>query len=190
MTDKEFKSLVSNINRQMRRIEEHGYEKLSLGYQKALHATQRITNIKSSHAQFSSKKELNTEKNVKILQTIKNQLSLKHVTKKIKERAEQEQVSTFTAKAELESEAVFANMVETLSSFYDSKQISQLLTEYDETPSYIEWLTDILMNEGQLLHDRSPEDFKILINNWADMTGAGDKDYNELLKELNISSGD
>lgn len=188
----EFERLVKNINRQLQRLEQAGYEKLSEGYKQVKFASQVISGLKTQggKVRISSKKSLDTPENVKILQGLAKRLSKKKITEKIYNLAKERGISKEQAKQELRSEQIFANMVETLSSFYDSKQVSQMLQEYDSTPDYEDWLTDILNEEGQLLHDRSPYEFQQLVQTWADMNGYNDWSMQELYDFLGIDENE
>ena len=168
----DYAKLARNINRQLYRIEASGTSSFHSGYQEVKHAMGRIARLKTAGGRISTKQ--GSAEDYELLKAMASKLSMKQTTVKIKRRMQEEGISKQQAIEQLKAESIFNRMTETLPAFFSSSQLSELIKQYDTTPDFEDWLTDILREHGRKMRDSSPEEFEELKDTWKDYTGNND----------------
>lgn len=165
---REYQNLIKSINRKLAAIESRGLDFMP-AYQEVKHATQRVQELRTKkHGNRGGKLRLSmsakvfSSRNMRMLKGMNARLSLTRINKEIEFYQREHQIATKEqAIKELRANTIFDKLVDTLSAFYDSKQVSEAIHELDDKGSkwtYEEMLHKIIEENGQDFYNRDPSE--------------------------------
>lgn len=165
---KEYQNLVKSINRKLAALESRGLEFVP-AYQEVKHASQRVQELRTKKRgkrggklRLSMSSKAYDSKNMRMLRGMNARLSMSRINKEIEFYQREHKIETREqAIKELRANSIFDKLVENLSAFYDSKQVSEVIHELDERNakwSYEEMLHEIIEENGQDFYNHDPSE--------------------------------
>lgn len=184
---KEYQNLVKSINRKLAALESRGLDFVP-AYQEVKHASQRVSELRTKkHGNRGGKLRLSmsasaySSRNMRMLKGMNARLSMNRINKEIEFYQREHQIATKEqAIKEMHANTIFDKLVDTLSAFYDSKQVSDAIHELDDKEikwTYEEMLHKIIEENGQDFYNRDPSEASRLFElYYNEASGAIDTD--------------